>query len=200
MLIDIVILPPAKVREAIGRKIKKEAAGYPALFVVDNMKLKPHLSLWHVRMRKGDIPELAKKLKDLVRNQKPIAVSSAGFTASKKSNTISFGVKRMKPMELLQRRAFEVAYPLRTGMMPQAKLFGPWKGEALKEAKKYGRPFWFDPHFTMGVMRRHNDALKVERKMRGIEFKFVANGVYICEVNRWWQVIRVIKKIHFGKK
>jgi hypothetical protein len=35
--------------------------------------------------------------------------------------------------------------------------------------------------------------------MRKIKFSFWAKEIYICEVDGWWQVKRIIKKIPFTK-
>ncbi len=131
-------------------------------------------------MREKDIKVLSEELKKLLRKQNSIVIRAPRFEVSKRSNIVSFAVQGSQSLSSLQ-------------------LLGLWKGETLKEARKYGRPFRFDPYFTMGVMRRREDTLTVEKNMQGVRFQFAANEIYICEVNRWWQVTRMIKKITFGK-
>lgn len=179
--------------------MKKETAGYPAVFVVDNRKLIPHLSLWHLRTSKNRINALTAELKKVVADQKPIKINSAGFMASKKENGIvSFSVRSSEPLALLRKKVLEKAYSFKTGMMPQFAAFGLWKGKTLVEGKKYGRPLAFNPHFTMGFLKKPEDALKIEEAMKKEEFRFLAKGIYVCEVNRWWQVTKVLKKISFS--
>lgn len=55
MLIDIVMLPPQNIRKRIGTKMKKEMGNIPNFFVVDNRKLIPHLSLWHMKIAKKEL-------------------------------------------------------------------------------------------------------------------------------------------------
>lgn len=199
MLLDIVILPPVKLRRKIGRKIKKEVGAYPHIFVVDNVKLMPHLSLWHIRTSKNKINELTKELKEIVKNQKPIKISSAGFTILKKPKGCSqFEISNSKALSSLQQKVFKKTYPFKTGMMPQIEIWGLWTGEQLKQARKYSRPLWFGPHFTAGILKNTGDALKVVKAMKKVKFNFVAKEIYICEINKWWQVIRIIKRINFG--
>ena len=200
MLIDIVILPPAKLRRKMGGKMKKETVGYPTVFVVDDKKMIPHLSLWHLKTSKNRIDGLAVELRNVVQGQRPIKISSAGFVASKKENGIvNFLVKNNKFLALLRKKVFEKTHPFKTGMMPQLEVFGLWKGKTLMEGKKYGRPLALNPHFTMGFLKKTEDALKIEEAMKKEKFSFVAKEIYICEVNHWWQVIRVLKKIDFRR-
>ncbi len=200
MLIDIVILPSAKLRQKIGRKMRKETASYSAIFVVDNKQFIPHLSLWHLRISKNRIDDLTAELKKTVVGQKPFKICSAGFMASKKENGIvSFSVKNDKSLELLQKKVFRRVYPFKIGMMPQFEVFGLWKGKTLAEGKKYGRPLAFNPHFTMGFLKKPEDALKIEKTMEKERISFIAKEIYVCEVNRWWQATKILEKINFPK-
>ena len=69
--------------------------------------------------------------------------------------------------------------------------------EKLKEIKKYGRGVGFNPHFTMGWLKDKKDISKVAKRMQKVKFGFLTKEIYICEVDEWWQVKRIIKKIDF---
>lgn len=201
MLVDIVILPPAGLRQRIGKRIKKEITGHPATFVVDNEKLIPHLSLWHLRMSAKRIPGMAERLKGVVKQQKPVRIVSTRFTAlTKEEGIVEFSVKNNRNLSLLQQRVFREVHSLKTGMMPQFKIFGLWRGKTLRDAQRFGRPLSFAPHFTMGLLRDKGDASRVAAAMKKARFHFVAGEIFICEVNRWWQVTRIIKRLAFGKQ
>lgn len=201
MLLDIVILPPVKLRQKISKKIKKAATGYPNFFIVDNRKLISHLSLWHIRTSKNRINELAKELKQIVKNQKPIKINSVGFTASKEYQSVEFTVKNNRALTSLQQEVFKRIYPFKIGMMPFVGIFRYTKVKQIKEAKKYGRPLGFQPHFTAGVLKSMIDSLRIAESMKKTKFNFSfsAKEIYICEVNHWWQVTKIIRKISFGK-
>lgn len=199
MLLDIVILPPTKLRQKIGKKIKKEAGDCPNWFVADNTRLIPHLSLWHLRTGKGKISKLTEELRKIAGDQAPIKIRSSGFDVLTMNvgAVVSFAIHNNKAMASLQRRVFKNLYPLKTGMMPSFKPLGAWTKAELQQAKKYGRPLGFKPHLTMGWLKNKEDALSVQRAMRKVRFTFLAKEIYICRVNRWWQVDKVLKKIGF---
>ena len=48
--------------------MKKEIRHLPNYFVVDNIKLIPHLSLWHIKTSKKKLDEIIKELKQLTKN------------------------------------------------------------------------------------------------------------------------------------
>lgn len=200
MLIDIVILPPENIRKKIGKKAKKEIGNFPNFFVVDNIKLFPHLSLWHMRISKIEVNNIVKKLKQIVKGQKQIKINSSGFHAlDKYKGCVEFGVKRNKRLIQLQHKIFQNIYSYKSGIMPQfASFLGiVYSKEKLQEIRKYGRSLGFAPHFTMGWLKNEKNLTEVVRKMRKMKFSFLAKEIYICEIDKWWQAKKIIKKINF---
>jgi methionine aminopeptidase len=201
VLIDIVILPPEKLRQKLGKRIKKEAADYPAGFIVDNKKFIPHLSLWHLNVSGGKrIGKITEELEKIVKNQKAVKVNSSGFGVSAQNigATFHFNIREDKALMRLKEEVFWRTYRLKTGMMPPYKPFGIWTGKSLKEARKYGKPLGVKLHMTMGWLKNEEDAPKVQKRMKKVKFSFTAKEIYICRVNHWWQVDKIIKKINFG--
>ena len=70
MLIDIVVLPPEKLRRRIGERTKKSARGISAGFIVDNKKFIPHLSLWHINTSRERLKKIEVELAKLVKKSK----------------------------------------------------------------------------------------------------------------------------------
>ncbi|MES3031764.1 MAG: hypothetical protein V4699_00775 [Patescibacteria group bacterium] len=200
MLIDIVILPPKSLRKKIGIKMKKEIGHLSNFFVVDNNKLIPHLSLWHINTSQKGVNEIARELKQIAEGQKPIKIIPLEFKATEKyTGCLEFPVKINKDLTTFREKVFQRIYPYKTGTMPQ---FGSFLGikyskEKLREIKKYGRAIGFHPHFTMGWFKNEKNIEDIVKKMKGVKFSFTSKEVYICEVNNWWQVKRIIKKIDF---
>ena len=102
-------------------------------------------------------------------------------------------------MRSLQKKVFENIHKYKTGIMPPFDPFLKLKvsKQKLKEVKKYGRGLGFHPHFTIGWLLNSEDVSSVVKKMEHLKFSFLAKEIYICEVDRWWQVKRIIKKIDF---
>ena len=199
MLLDIVILPPQKLRQEIGKNIRIAVGSYPHVFLVDNKKLIPHLSLWHVNTSRDRIGDIEKESKQIVRNQKPIKINSDNFRyLEERKNNIEFTVKENRALASLREKVFKKVYPYKTGAMPP--FFGKWKPEKMEQVRKYGRPPEFHPHFTMGWLKHEEHSPDVVKRMKGVKFSFLANEIYICEVDEWWQVTKIIKKIKFAQK
>lgn len=200
MLLDIVILPPESWRKKFGSGVKKAAGDAPANIVVDNIRCTPHLSLWHIKTEKDKIPQLGAALEEALSKEKPVRITSGDLKISdmqKGGSIISIEVKRSKPLATLQKVIFRSTHTFKTGMMPQS--FNPWKGERLVQAKRYGRPTDFTPHFTMAWLKRETDVQRFVKDVKVPAVNFVANEVYICEIDKYWQVIKVIKKVRLGK-
>lgn len=200
MIIDIVILPPKNLRKKIGVKIKKVVDSVPNFFIVDNTKLVPHLSLWHMKTSQDKINRIARELKQSIKGQKPIKIISSKFHAIEKyKGCLEFPMKENKDLVKLQQKVFQKIYPYKTGLMPQFASFLKIKysKEKLKEIKKYGKSLGFHPHFTMGWLKNKKDIVGVVKKMKVMKFNFQAKEIYICEIDKWWQVRRIVKKIGF---
>ncbi|MFH0828687.1 MAG: hypothetical protein V1907_00705, partial [Candidatus Kerfeldbacteria bacterium] len=155
MLIDIVILPPQNIRKRIGGKIKREINDYPNYFIVDNNKLIPHLSLWHLKISKEKLITITEKLRQIIKGQKQIKISSSGFHALEKyKGCIEYKVKKNKDLAYLQRKVFKNIYPYKSGAMPE---FAPFLGIScsafdLQEINNYVRHLGIVTHFTMGLL------------------------------------------------
>jgi len=200
MLIDIAILPPKNIRRKIGTKIKKEVGNLPNFFIVDDIKLIPHLSLWHINTSKKEVDKIVQKLHEITKGQKPIKITSSKFHSLEKfKGCLEFTAEENKDLIELQQKVFKNIYPYKTGTMPQFGSFLEIKSskKKLKEIEKYGRGLGFIPHFTMGWLKNEKDISKVVKGMEKVKFNFPVKEIYICEIDKWWQVKRVVKKINF---
>lgn len=196
MLLDIALVPPEKLRKKLGEKAAKEIGGFPNAFVVDNVRRIPHLSLWHLRTSKSRVSKLTEELRQIVRKQKAIKITSTGFRILKKyKGDVEFTVEKNDALISLQEKVFKKIYSYKTGTMPP--FFGRWVGEKRRQAERYGKPLGFKPHFTMGFLKNEEDARKVVKKMKKVSFSFFANEICLCEIDTWWQVKKIIKKIDF---
>ena len=198
MFIDIVILPPLGVRNKIGKKVKKEIDHFPNFFVVDNINLIPHLSLWHMKVSEGKISNIAKELKKITKGQEPIKVSSLNGPIVELKGSLEFLIASNKNLILFQQKVFQKIFSCKNGAMPKfPKFVSSYSKGQLKEVEKYGRCLEFNPHFTMGWLKNKEDVIDVKKRISKIKFSFLAKEIYICEVNEWWQVKGIIKKIDF---
>ncbi len=200
MWLDIVILPPSTLRQRMGKKIKHATKGLKTVFVVDNKKLIPHLSLFHIRTSKARLSRLSRIVKGTIKKYKRMKLRAAGLEISKSGSGIVY-VNISCPLKLvrLHEEVFNSCYPLRTGPMPWViKSRKPTSQEKL-DRKKYGTHLKFHPHFTLAMFQNYRDGEKVIERMGRVKFDFTADTVTVTEVNFWHQVIRVIKKFKLKK-
>ena len=74
MFLDIVILPPADISRAVGKLTAKLARGFPLRMRVDNKKLYPHISLYHLLVPRGRVKTVVAEVSRLVAEQKQIPI------------------------------------------------------------------------------------------------------------------------------
>lgn len=198
MLLDIVILPPAKLRQRLGKKIKEATKGIPNVFVVDNKKLIPHLSLFHIRTSRNRIEKLESRIREVLKKYRPIPIKSRKVELSGSGSEVIFiKTSSSQNLEQLRSEIFNASYPLRTGMMPwMIRSRRPTRLEMLAR-KRYGTSISFHPHITAAMLKDYKEVPTIVWKLKKVKFEFVADTIAITEVNFWHQVTRVIKKFRF---
>lgn len=115
-----------------------------------------------------------------------------------------YWLTKTRELESLRRDIFEIAQPLRTGIMPWASQKLPTRREAINR-KRFGTEYnvsaaTFRPHFTLAMFKDPSDAQGAFQMLNNIKFKFTADTIAICEVNFWHQVTRVIKTFKLNLK
>lgn len=197
MLLDIVILPPAELRQRLGKKIREAAKGIPSVFVVDNKKFIPHLSLFHVRTSKNRIKKLESRIREIMKKYRPFELKTLGFYWGGDAGRqwVCQNITNPNILTKLHKETVQACHDLRTGMMPSISK----KLNKLEKfyRRKYGSRHllkFFRPHFTLGMIKKDTDLERIIKRMRPLKMKFHADIVAITEVNFWHQVTRVIKK------
>lgn len=203
MLIDIVILPPQSLRSKVGKKIRVVVNNYPYLYVVDNVKLIPHLSLFHLRASKSKLKKLEQTVGTIVERYKSFQLKSVRFYKYSKGPVLSFRISKPAILSKLNGEVVENCRKFRSG-----ELFLAYKNRVFSELdrsyiEKYGS-YWsvgknFDPHFTMVRYKVPSDGPKMIKKMGSFDFKFLADTVAICEINNNGQVIKILKEFKLKK-
>ena len=193
MLLDIVILPPAKLRERIGQAVLRATRGVACKYVIDNEKLIPHVSLFHIRTSKLRLAELSKIVREIAGQYKPFKIKSKGVRVG---NPLYFWLSNDKNFKKIHRDTVLKSYHLRTGEMPWTSTKLPTKLESYFR-KKYGTQHVLglkSPHFTLVRLKNKADSQMVARRLSSFKFEFIASEVAICEVNFWHQVTRILKR------
>ena len=193
MLLDIVILPPAKLRNKLGTLAQQLGKTYPARYVVDNKKLIPHVSLYHFRTGPSRLRNIEQAVKMVLKTTSVFKLSGKMVEYGR----YSIGLKVNKPMALLSLKKAILAScsPLRTGMMPnmfKRKMTKEVK-QALKDYGTVGTVLNYHPHITL--LANFNGKLHHKKWIKiSYPIDFYADNVAIAEVNNWYQVTRIIKR------
>jgi 2'-5' RNA ligase len=194
MLLDIVILPPTKVRQKIGNLSKKLGKNVKPDFVVDNQRLIPHLSLYHIKSTK--LKDISKTLTLIATKTKRFSITIIGLRLIETKEKIwdSLNIKNSQKLQALHKKVV-----LRNSIFRQGSIFKQkpsYSKQQIENIEKYGgSPNIFasyHPHITLG---RFNMALK--KKLIAIKFKktiFQADYIYLTAINKNYQVIKILKK------
>jgi 2'-5' RNA ligase len=198
MLLDIVILPPKLTRSKVGKKIQSVAKKYPHLYIVDNVTLIPHLSLFHLRVSKTKLKKLERVVEAIVQKYKPFRLKSVRFVRYSKDTVLHFRISKPAILTELNREIAEKCRKFRDG-----ELFIWYKNSPFSKLdrlyiKKYGS-YWsvernFDPHLTMVRYKTPSDGAKMLKKMAKFRFNFSADTVALCEINKHGQVYKILKQ------
>jgi 2'-5' RNA ligase len=197
MLLDIVILPPKNTRKLIATVTKKIAKKYPLRWRVDDRKLIPHITLFHILMKKSDLPKLYEKLERITRKHKQMNLS---FTDVRpRSFALGISVKNTPHLYNLHKEVVQNLNQYRTGVTAK-KFFFPIKASSSLERqylKKYGKPRvlkLFLPHITLCLLKdqsKNEEAKKFAERFKLKTFK--ADTIAIAEINGYFQVTKILK-------
>ncbi len=203
MLIDIVLLPPKSLGDKIGKQIKEAVKGVSYFYIVDNIKLTPHISLFHFRASKNKLKLIIREVAEIAKNYKLVSIKSIASESYRKDHRIiSLKLEKTGMLKTLNRKVVKECNFLRDG-----ELFFWYKDKKkIKELseldkkyiKKYGT-YWsvernFNPHITLVRLKDVGDSLSVLKKMKKFKFNFPANTMAICEINKFGQVVKILKK------
>ncbi|MFA4937185.1 MAG: hypothetical protein WC575_02785 [Patescibacteria group bacterium] len=194
MLLDIVILPPAKLRKKLGRLALEANRICKASCLVDNKKMFSHCSLFHINTSATRISTLYKIVKKLAVSYSTCQLRVNGCHESEESWSV-FPLMGYGLLKKFRTAIFKNCANLRTGMMP------PWSHRNLtrkekENRKKYGvsnSPYVYKPHLTIGKFDSKCVGL-VSKFLQNIRLSFKADTIAICQVNKNWQVTRIIKQ------
>ena len=197
MLLDIVILPPRGLREKIGARARKAAAGIKCKYLIDNRKLIPHVSLFHIRTDRAGYIKIQKKLLEISQEAKPFHMRAVGFESPEGSGYFWIRYHNSKSFKALHKKVLSELHPLRRGRIISRSLIKPSASQS-RYWKKYGSPYilkLLTPHITIGRLK--DPDLILQRKIAGrfgqLSSDFKNSELALCEVNHDCQVNKILK-------
>ncbi len=194
MLVDIVILPPNKIRNIVSRAIIKAVGDFQYVYMADNKNFIPHISFFHVNINKRKLPILLDKVEENLNNYHPTKIFYKNTLVDGKG--IWFSLSSHKLLIKFNNLMIKVCAPLRDGLIPWIPKRAPTELEKFNR-KTYGTHYCigqgFKPHFTLVKLKSRLGAKVVYQRIKINKFSFKADTIAVCEINRYGQVTKVLK-------
>ncbi|MDP3986478.1 MAG: hypothetical protein U1C53_00785 [Candidatus Veblenbacteria bacterium] len=194
MLLDIVVLPPAKERRRLGALAQRLSQDYPARYIVDNKKLIPHVSLYHFRTSQKRLKDVEQVMRMIVTKTGQFRIAGVALTKGQ----YSIGLKLQNPPALkrLNKAVLLHCASLRTGSMPNifSEKMTKQVKQALKDYGTVGTVINYEPHITLLANFKSSRVKQKRGAIGNFRVGFSVNELAITEVNCWYQVTRVIKR------
>ncbi len=195
MLLDIVILPSLDVCKVLTKKVLLASRGVRIKYIVDNVNLFHHLSLFHVKIKPVTLHRVISEVKQTIKKYRPITINSLRPVTVRKS--VWYLLSGRQQLMLLNRDLVKRCSPLRSGCIEWSSSRKPNKQE-LKNIKLYGTKWCvgssFRPHFTLAKCLNKQDASKVVKELGIINFSFMGSTIALCQINLDGQVTKILKR------
>lgn len=192
MLIDIVILPPSNIRRQLGNLAQKINKIYPSPSVVDNVRLIPHISLYHLCIAKRNLPLVLQVVKKVASVTKKFKIKTGKMHIDRIS--IDIEVKSSSILHL-NKKILKVCAVLRTGIMPYIFKYKPTSAvkKALANFGTVGTVINYRPHVTL-LVNMEGFGNKLKKIGNAPKFIFRPLVIAVCQINRWYQVTKILKQ------
>lgn len=189
-------------RNRLGKNNLKAVKGCPVHYVVDNLKLIPHLSLFHLRIANRKFEQIGPAVKEVIKNYHPFRLKSIKLVKYKKDLVLYYRLSKPAILSKLNNEIVKKCHKFRIG-----ELFVWYKKCQFSKIDRqyiheYGS-YWsvgknFVPHLTMVKYKVPSDKAKIMWGIGDFKFDFIANTIAICEINKHGQVLKILKtfKLH----
>ena len=112
MLLDIVVLPPANIRQKVGQAILRATRGADCKYVVDNKKLIPHVSLFHIRTSQRRLKLIEQQVKSVLGQYKATVLMSQEVDVD---DSLTLWINSPQNLSISRIRLYERAHQLGWG-------------------------------------------------------------------------------------
>jgi hypothetical protein len=178
---DVVILPPARVREyaiQLSREIRKLAG---VKFTLAHTRYVPHISLYHIPVRPGHLPEFRKTLQRILAKNRLGFLRLGGIKLRAEGEAIWIGVTKPEWLLKLHRCILKETMKFRDKEFDVEMAWNHFTHPLQKKnIKVYGSPCvmrLFKPHITVTVLKGQIPDLK-SLPYRGPGFKVSAISLF----------------------
>lgn len=175
---NIVICPPKEISQK-AILMSKELKKHDGLFVLDNTKFFPHITIYQVQLPVENVLKVRAVLRAIAAQTKSFRSTSLTYRQSSEGY-IDIAYKKSKTVEALQKKVINLLNPLRKGLLqPKDKArLSTFSKRQQRNLKRYGfRSVGTDfvPHLTFTKLPHSNGSALSGLKPK--KFSFVANRI-----------------------
>jgi L-threonylcarbamoyladenylate synthase len=189
MRLDVVILPPDNINGKVGELAKKLDQKYDLIFKVDNKKLFPHVTLFHLDTKKTNLAKIRKQIEKISKRWKgfELVYAKPGYSDS---GYFNFELQKSRDIYRLHQAVVGSLYKY-----SDKKRHKGLSGLENKYYAKYGSRRilkLYQPHITIGRHSGNNG--RVVKDIKAEFSSFVADNIALAEIDNQAQVVRIFNR------
>lgn len=197
---DIVILPSEDIRDFAITTSRDIARTFESALVLGKRTFKPHISLYHVAIKKKNLAEMLHRIRAIAAHS---AVAES-LSISAYPHMPHLRASRPKWFVDLHIRIVREINPLRDTSYPNTWHDPRWytpKAVYEKNIQQWGSPIvgrnLFDPHITLTVLNEPSNNRAAAKLIPKQELSFTPKAITVCQIGPHHSCQRVVARIPF---
>lgn len=201
---DVVILPPPAIRDraiAVSKRLQR----FGTKFVLSKHHYLPHISLYHIKIRRGSLPRFLSELKEIVQTistgniQLNGYVRVPGFSGYWRARRTQWFQRLQARLVTRMAKYFDWEYGVKR--LWEEKDW--WTPLMRRNVKKYGSPLVgreYDPHITFTIFANPStERLVSVHPPKLPRMTFRATGISVCTIGPAHSCQRIVATIPFRR-
>lgn len=200
-ILNIAILPSDEVTAQTIAMSKKIANEIGSRFILDSSSFLPHITVYQAQYPIGNMNKLEGIAKTLSLDQKLFEIKLKAITVSHET-FLFWNCEKSLILQNLQKKAVELANPLRDGLIPAslADVTGLSEGDRY-DVKHFGALLIgsrYEPHITITRLNKKEDAEKAIKVLSGSrKLSFKPKGLILGYLGEHGTVTEIIENFRF---
>lgn len=198
---DIVILPTKEIGDysiALSKRLHK----YGSNSVLGRKSFLPHISLYHISIKRGDFENFIVDLKGVINGFKAGRLKIKNLILWKGHRSVLLMTDKPKWLKNLYLKIIKRTLKYFNWDYGVERLWNTdhWPKPMQKNIKQYGTPMvgrYFLPHITLGTLNDKKNVARFFNKLKLKQYEFKPIGVYICELGEDHTCQKIVRKICF---
>ena len=199
-ILNVAILPSDEIIAqaiAVSRRIGEEVSSE---FTLNSVNLIPHITIYQAQYPNKNIDKLKSITETLSSGQELFEITLDAITVSHET-FLFWNCKKSLILQNLQRKAVELANPLREGLIPSslADVGGLSEGDRY-DVKHFGALLigsMYEPHITITRLKRKEDAEKTIKRVLQKKLSFRQKALILGYLGAHGTVTGIVENFYF---